>query len=59
MAASVEDMRDCDEGFLVGDGGMLEGPGKYWAGERAYTRQRRGRLRQWDCRCRISTVERK
>jgi len=24
MAASVEDMRDCDEGFLVGDGGMLE-----------------------------------
>jgi hypothetical protein len=24
MAASVEDMRDCDKGFLVGDGGMLE-----------------------------------
>ena len=24
MTASVEDMRDCDEGFLVGDGGMLE-----------------------------------
>ena len=27
MTASVEDMRDCDEGFLVGDGGMLEVPG--------------------------------
>jgi hypothetical protein len=24
MAASVEDMKDCDKGFLVGDGGMLE-----------------------------------
>lgn len=27
MAASVEDIRDCDEGFLVGNGGMLEVPG--------------------------------